>query len=680
MNDLRRYIIQVAILIVLLIYGFQLLWLQVISDDFQHQAQDTSTRTNILYPPRGLMYDREGRLIVENNPVFDIEIIAREFKLEPNDTTRLCQLLRISLEEFRDKIAKARHGLQRYKPYLFIKQMSVENYAKIQDELSDYEGIYPNVRTIRKYPYASFSGGLGYVREIDQRMLSKDTADYYRRGDMLGISGIERSYEEELRGKRGVQQVMYDRLGIARGSFKDGQYDTLPEAGLTIQTTIDAKLQKYGEYLMQNKIGSIVAIDPKTGEVLSMVSAPTFDPNLLTGEGTEVAKNYLMLSKDPTKPLYNRALQASYPPGSTFKVVQALIGLQDGVLDTVHTSFSCSKELVNCHNHPSPLNLHGSIQHSCNPFYYKSFIRIIRQNRSENDKEDTRLGLDSWHDHALSFGFGRKLGIDLPYESKGLIPSTAYYDKIAERRGYGWKLGNIYSLSIGQGEMSAVPLQLANFAAILANRGHYYIPHVVRTINDTTLVDIKYRTKQKTTVDEKYFPFVVNAMEDVVRAGTARRARIEDIVVCGKTGTVQNPHGEDHSVFIAFAPKDNPKIAIAVIVENAGFGGTWAAPIASLMIEKYINDTISDKNKKYKEERVLQLNLIEQERIRLEKEEERKRQKLQKKKNDKKDENDENDENDGKKTILITQNSKSSKKAVQSSKVDLTEAKKEDEE
>lgn len=667
MNDLRRYIIQVAILAVLLIYGFQLLWLQVISDDFQQQAQNTSTRTNILYPPRGLVYDRNGKLIVENNPVFDIEIIAKEFKLEPNDTTHLCQLLRISVEEFREKLQKARHGLQRYKPYLFIKQMSVENYAKIQDELSDYEGIYPNVRTIRTYPYASFAGGLGYVREIDQRMLAKDTADYYRRGDMLGISGIERSYEEELRGKRGVQQVMYDRLGIARGSFKDGEYDTLPEAGLTLETTIDAELQKYGEYLMQNKIGSIVAIDPQTGEVLSMVSAPTFDPNLLTGEGTEVAKNYLMLSQDPTKPLYNRALQATYPPGSTFKIVQALIGLQDGVLDTKHTSFSCSKELVNCHNHPSPLNLHGSIQHSCNPFYYKSFIRIIRQNRSENDKEDTRIGLDRWHDHALSFGFGRKLGIDLPYESQGLMPSTAYYDKIAERRGYGWKLGNIYSLSIGQGEMSAVPLQLANFAAILANRGYYYIPHVVRKINDTTLVDIKYRTKQKTTVDEKHFPFIVDAMEDVVRAGTARRAKIEGITVCGKTGTVQNPHGEDHSIFIAFAPKDNPKIAIVVVVENAGFGGTWAAPIASLMIEKYINDTISTQSLKDKEQRVVELNLIEQERIRLEKLEERKKQKLQKKKAEKQ-------------AVLITQKNTSSKRSAEKSNIVLAEAKREEEE
>ncbi|WP_291721985.1 penicillin-binding protein 2 [Bernardetia sp.] len=666
MNDFRRYIIQIAILIVLFIYGFQLLWLQVISDDFQHQAQNTSTRTNILYPPRGLVYDRNGKLLVENNPVFDIEIVAKEFKLKPQDTTYLCQLLRISLEEFREKLEKANHGLQRYKPYLFIKQMSVENYAKIQDELSDYEGIYPNARTIRTYPYSSFAGGLGYVREIDQRMLAKDTANYYRRGDMLGISGIERSYEEELRGKRGVQQVMYDRLGIARGSFKNGEYDTLPEAGMTLQTTIDAELQKYGEYLMQNKIGSIVAIEPTTGEVLSMVSAPTFDPNLLTGEGTEVAKNYLMLSKDPTKPLYNRALQAAYPPGSTFKIVQALIGLQDGVLDTAHTSFGCSKELVNCHNHPSPLNIHGSIQHSCNPFYYKSFIRIIRQNRSENDKEDTRIGLDRWHDHALSFGFGRQLGIDLPYESRGLMPSTAYYDRIAERRGYGWKLGNIYSLSIGQGEMSAVPLQLANFAAILANRGHYYIPHVVKKINDTTLVDKKYRTKHTTTVDKKYFPYVVDAMEDVVRAGTARRARIDDMVVCGKTGTVQNPHGEDHSIFIAFAPKDNPKIAIAVVVENSGFGGTWAAPIASLMIEKYINDTISEQNVKYKEKRIIDMNFIEQERLRLEKEAERKRQKLQKKQEEEK-------------ATLTTQKKSSPSKTEDKKNIVLADAKREDE-
>jgi penicillin-binding protein 2 len=608
MTEIRTYSIRIALFLALLIYAIRLFDMQILSDEMRVQAENVSIRTLTDYPARGLIYDRKGRLLVANEPVFDIEIIAKELKLK--DTLAFSQLLGLPLDILRERLKTANTGLQRYKPFLLLKQITVTHYAKMQDRLSDYKGIYVSPRTIRTYPHQNLAAALGYVREIDQLMLSRDTAGYYNRGDIVGISGIEKSYETFLRGRRGTRYVLFDRLGIQRGAYKDGKYDTLPEAGKNLESSIDLELQQYGEYLMQNKIGSIVAIEPATGEILALISAPTYNPNLLTGEGIDISRNFVNLTSNPYKPLYNRALQAAYPPGSTFKLVQALIGLQEGVLDTVSTRISCTQELVKCHAHPSPLDVKGSIQHSCNPFYFKAFNRIIRQNKVEDEKEDTRIGLENWTRHVHSFGLGKTVGSDLANENAGLIPSVAYYDKIYKKRGRGWKLANIYSVSIGQGEVGLTPLQMANLAAIIANRGFYYPPHLVRKVEGKPFAG-EHLTKRYTTVSAPYFEYIIRGMEDVVKAGTARRAALADVVICGKTGTVQNPHGDDHSVFIAFAPKNDPKIAIAVVVENSGFGGTWAAPIASLMIEKYLKGEVSEKSLREKEEHVLKLNVIE---------------------------------------------------------------------
>lgn len=371
----------------------------------------------------------------------------------------------------------------------------------------------------------------------------------------------------------------------------NGMFDTLPEIGKSLISSVDLDLQNYGEKLMRNKIGSIVAIEPSTGEILAMISAPSYDPNMLAGGGREIAGNFARLVRDEHKPLYNRTLMSPYPPGSVIKLVQALIGLQEGVIDSATTSIPCVQNVVKCHNHPSPLNVKGSVQHSCNPFYYRVFNRIITQGESRNYSEDTRIGLDKWREYMLRFGLGEPLGTDLPGEKGGNIPSSAYYDKRFKTNK--WKFGNIYSLSIGQGEMGVIPIQMANIAAIMANRGYFYTPHIIKGIGEPGLIDSRFKTRRDTGIKREYFELIVDGMEKVVSAGTARRAYLQNLTICGKTGTAQNPHGDDHSVFIGFAPKHNPKIAIAVYVENAGFGGTWAAPIASLMMEKYIKGEIS---------------------------------------------------------------------------------------
>ncbi|MCC5945400.1 MAG: peptidoglycan glycosyltransferase [Bernardetiaceae bacterium] len=610
MYEARKYIIQFVILIGIIIYAIKLLSVQVLTEEHRLRAENISIHAIPEYPTRGLIYDRTGKLLVSNQPVYDIEIIGR--KLEIKDTLAFCELFSIDTAYLHKKLSKANYGLQRFKRTLFIKQLSAVDYARIQDRLSDIRGLYPVPRTIRTYPLSCFASGLGYVKEIDQFMLDKDTLNYYKRGDLIGRSGLEASYEKDLRGKRGVHYIMYDRLGIARGAYKGGEYDTLPEMGRDLHASIDAELQIYGEKLMQNKIGAVVAIEPSTGEILALISAPTYDPNMLAGEGLEVSRNFAKLLQDPNKPLFNRAIQSTHPPGSTFKVTEALMALEDGVIDPQRGRISCIQDPIGCHPHPSPLDLQASIQHSCNPFYYRLFMQIVRQDfGTGSSKENERIGLQRWHDYAQSLGLGRKLGLDLPNEKPGLIPSPAYYDKVYKNRPQGWKLSNVYSLSIGQGEMGTVPLQLANLAAIIANRGYYYVPHLIKGIAERE-IDSLYRTKQYTKISPKHFDLVANGMADVVRAGTARRAQIDGIEVCGKTGTVQNPHGEDHSIFISFAPKDNPKIAIAVIVENSGFGGTWAAPIASLMIEKYINREISEKSQIHKEKRILEADFIRQ--------------------------------------------------------------------
>ena len=415
--------------------------------------------------------------------------------------------------------------------------------------------------------------------------LNLDTTNYYSQGDYIGISGLEAMYEDWLRGKRGEKIKMVNAKGIEQGSFKDGKLDKQAVPGVNLGSTIDSDLQVYAEKLLENKVGSVVAIEPSTGEILVMTSAPSYDPNLLSGRN--FGSNFNKLQKDTLYPLFNRPIMADvYPPGSIFKLIQTLIGLQENVIYP-ETDFECNKKLIGCHNHGPNENLQGAIRYSCNPYFYKVFRRIINQNKHENTYKDSQIGLEIWREHLLSFGMGNPLGIDLPNEKPGIIPTTAHYDKL-----YGkgrWKFSNIYSLAIGQGELGFSPLQIANFTTIIANRGYYIKPHLIKAIGDTNEPLPQFNEKHFTTIDRKHFDLVVDAMEKVVESGTGQyRAKLKDIKVCGKTGTVENPHGEDHSVFIAFAPKDNPQIALSVYVENAGQGARAAAAISGLLIEKYL--------------------------------------------------------------------------------------------
>lgn len=615
MTESRRYIIQFSMLLAAVAYAVRLFVLQVSSEEYRIEARDNTVQRYVDPALRGLIYDRNGELLVSNSPVFDIKIIARE--LEIKDSLRFCKLLGLEQEQLRSGIANAKEGIRRYRRTLLVKQLSHEHYAKIQEELSDYPGVYVEPRTIREYHIPSMAHALGYVREIDRLSLQRDTSDYYRIGDMIGKSGIEAVYEDVLRGKRGTRYVMVDARNTVKGSYADGKYDTLPEAGKDLHLTIDLSLQNYGEELMANKVGSIVAIEPKTGQILSMISAPTYNPALLSGEGHYVSQNFQKLLNNKYKPLFNRAGTATYPPGSTFKLVHALVGMEDGVIDAEHTRFSCAQELIGCHSHPSPLSVRSAVKHSCNPFFFQAFNRMIRKNRSENDFKDTRIGLDEWKKDVTAFGLGSKLGSDVYSEKGGLIPSSEYYDKRFKNRRHGWRLNNIYSLSIGQGEVLTSPLQLANVAAVIANKGHFFTPHLLRDVqggdnkNTDSLLN-KFREPNYTNVASKHFDVISRAMSDVVRSGTATSAYNPEITICGKTGTVQNPQGEDHSVFIAYAPQDDPQIAIAVYIENAGAGGAWAAPVAGLMIEKYINKEVKSRLFKDQEKRVLAANLIEQ--------------------------------------------------------------------
>jgi penicillin-binding protein 2 len=602
MNNLsdRKVVIALIFIVVGLIFIIRLFNVQIINDKYKIDSDQNVLREVIQYPARGLIYDRNGILLVYNEAAYDLMVVPRLVK--EMDTLAFCQLLGIKLEDFRTKFYKAKN-YSRYKPSVFEKEISSKEYAKIQEKLFGYPGFYAQTRTLRKYPRESAAHVLGYIGEVDQNIIDND--HYYKSGDYIGKSGIELSYESLLRGKRGVKRVLVDVHNREKGSYLDGELDTLAVTGETIHLTIDAVIQEYGEKLMQNKRGSIVAIEPQTGEILALISAPAYNPNLLVGR--DVKKNYPVLSNDELKPLFNRALMASYPPGSTFKTVQALIALQDGVINE-QTGFPCIKNPVNCHNHPNATDVISSIKMSCNPYYYNVFRRILLQNKSTSLFKDSEIGLAQWSKHVKKFGLGVRLETDLPAIKKGFIPDVDFYDKW-----YGkgrWAFSTIYSLSIGQGEIGVVPLQMANLSTILSNRGYFYTPHLLKRIEKTDTIPSIFRIKHNVGVDAKYFTPIVEGMLKVVEeaGGTARRAKIDSIQVCGKTGTAQNPHGEDHSIFIAFAPKDNPKIAIAVYIENAGFGGTWAAPIASLIMEKYLKGSIKDVEK---EKRILEANLME---------------------------------------------------------------------
>ena len=585
MSDQRPAVILLVIFLLSGILLVKLFAIQVLDDSFLKRAERNAIQRIVDHPYRGLVYDRSGKLMVFNNPIFDLMVVPREFHLK--DTAKFCELFRISKEQLIEGYNSAK-SYSKVKPSPLIKQLSNTDFARIQDFLVDYPGLFILTRSVRSYPSPTAAHALGYIGEINAGQLKRDTLSYYSQGDYVGLSGLEKYYENELRGNKGVKYKMVNVRGMDKGPFKEGQYDTISIAGKNLTSTIDLDLQQFGELLMAGKTGSVVAIEPKTGEILAMISAPFYDPNQLTG--AEFGKTYKVLNTDNSKPLFNRPIMATYPPGSIFKIVQSLIGLQEGIL-TPNSTFSCNKSLVACHNHPNPVNLFGAIRNSCNPYYHQAFRQIINREVSSNTFKDTEIGLNAWRESVLKFGLGAPLGIDMSGEKGGDIPSSKLYDRI-----YGaghWKYSTIYSLSIGQGEMQVTPLQMANLAAIFANKGYYYTPHLIKEVDgDPKKIPAKFQEKKFVGVDARHFDLIQEAMVEAIY-GTAARAVMTDLVIAGKTGTAQNPHGEDHSVFIAFAPKDNPKIAIAVYVENAGWGGRAAASTASLMIEKYIRKTIS---------------------------------------------------------------------------------------
>lgn len=595
----RSTVIIVIFLTVGFIYWIRLFQLQIVEERYTVDARSNAIRHKVQYPGRGLIYDRNGNILVYNEAVYDLMVIPGQAK--ETDWAFLAQLLEITEEGAKERYRKAR-AYSRHAHSVFEKQISKETYGKLQEYLYRFPGFYVQSRTLRRYPQPIAAHVLGDVGEVSEGDIARNP--YYQMGDYIGKSGLEKYYEEQLRGTKGVKVVMVDVLNREKGSYKDGMFDTAAVSGQELYSTLDASLQAYAEELMYGKRGSVVAIEPSTGEVLALVSAPTYDPNLLIGRIR--SNNYGVLLNDPQKPLFNRALMAYYPPGSIFKLPQALIGMQEKVI-TLHSGFSCDKSLVGCHGHPDALSVAEGVKMSCNPYFYQVFRRIIMRGKDNNRFADSRLGLQRWDTLIRTFGFGQRLNIDLSDAKAGFIPDVAYYDRYYGKNQ--WAFSTIFSLSIGQGEIGLIPLQMANLAAIMANRGYYYTPHLVRAIGNgkNSLLDT---VAHYVAIDRQYFDPVVEGMYGAVHlaGGTARRAKIDSIVVCGKTGTSQNPHGKDHAVFIGFAPRENPRIAISVFLENSGFGGTWAAPTASLLIEKYLTGKVS---RKWLEDQVKEFTVYE---------------------------------------------------------------------
>lgn len=600
----RKYVIGGFICLVVLIFIIRLFTLQVGDDKYKKYAESNAFLKKTVYPARGLIYDRNGRLLVFNQPAYDVMLIPKD--VHDFDTIAFCNLLNITKSQLKDYWAEMKNprknpGYSSYTPQRLMSHISTEDYGRLQEQLYQFPGFYIQTRTVRKYNYSNGANVLGNIREVSAEDVKRD--EYYRRGDYTGDLGVEKSYEEALRGKKGIEVLMRDAHGRIKGKYENGINDISPESGNNLTLALDMELQQYGEQLMQNKIGAIVAIEPNTGEILALVTAPNYDPQILVGK--ERGKNYSQLVLDPLKPLYDRSIQASYPPGSTFKPTQGLIFLQEGVISE-NTAYPCYHGYINglrvgCHGHGSPLPLKPALQTSCNAYFCWGFKNMI-------DRKGTKPydQLSKWKDYLVEMGYGYRLGVDLPHESRGFIPNSDYYSK--SFRGPQWSANSIISVSIGQGEVLATPIQIANLCATIANRGYFYTPHVVKEIADSA-IDVKYKTKRSPHIDKSYYETVAEGMRMAVTGGTCRLANLPGIEVCGKTGTAQNPHGKDHSVFMGFAPYHDPKIAVAVYVENAGFGATYGVPIGSLIMEKYLKGEISPE-RQYLEERMLTSNTI----------------------------------------------------------------------
>jgi penicillin-binding protein 2 len=593
----RSYVIIAIFIIVGLIYGVRLFRLQVLDPTYKEYATNNVLRNVVQYPGRGLIYDRNGELLVSNKAAYDLLITPRE--VQEFDTLLLCDLLDITKEDLEARIEEAKEFSQ-YKSSIIVKQIPPEKYAVLQERIYKFRGFHTQSRTLREYTYPSAAHLLGYVGEVTPADIENDL--YYGMGDYIGQSGIEKTYEEWLRGTKGIKKYLVDVHNRIQGSFLEGSQDRPAQIGKNIITSIDIELQMYAEKLLENKKGSVVAIEPATGEILALASAPTYHPGLLVGRVR--GENFSALRADTLEPLFNRALMAQYPPGSTFKALNVLVGLEEQTI-TTHTHFSCygpASVPIRCtHNHVSPLDVVDAIRESCNPFLWNTFRSIIYS------EETSAEGFNKWRDYVMSFGMGRKLGIDLPVENAGNVPEEEYYNRY-----YGaghWNAMTVRSLAIGQGELGVTPLQLANYCAAIANRGHYYIPHAVKEIEGGEL-DSRLLEKREVPISKEHFEPVIEGMQQVVENTNASAfMKIPDVSMCGKTGTAENPHGEDHSIFMAFAPKENPQIAISVYVENAGYGSMWAAPIASLLVEKYLTGSIS-KQKEWVEKRMLEADLI----------------------------------------------------------------------
>lgn len=597
-NSLLYYIIWIVAVILII----KLFSLQVLTPEYKLKAANNVIKRHIVTPDRGYIIDRNGKLMVYNEAVYDLYVQANQ--LNDLDTLAFCDLVNISLADFRERIAKVRKESSR-KSLPFIRQLTQSDFAYIHEHLHDYPGFSFEVSTVRSYPYNSGAHILGYISEVDQARIDASNK-YYSPGDYVGMTGLEVVYENYLRGVKGLRNVIVDVFNNPQGSYLNGEEDVPAISGHDILTGIDIDLQKYGEELMKNKLGSVVAIDPKTGEILAYISSPSYNPNQLTGRYR--GNNFRALLNDKNKPLFNRPINATYPPGSTFKPIMSLIAFQEGVKDP-EESYSCiggyqiPGHFVKCHEHTPIVTGRDAIRFSCNAYYCDVFRKVLQSN-NYNSTEEAYI---KWLSYLHSFGIGVPVGIDLYGEKKGNAPSNEYYNKLYGKKS--WKATTIISLAIGQGEMLTTPLQLANSTAIIANKGYFYTPHIVKSIRENGEVKNLEVKKHYVDIEEKYFDQVILGMEDVLTAGTGRSVYDERIQMCGKTGTAQNPHGKDHSLFVSFAPKDNPKIVIAVVVENAGFGSTYAAPIASLMTEMYMFDSIAD-HRKHIEQRILEANLL----------------------------------------------------------------------
>jgi penicillin-binding protein 2 len=586
----RKYVIGAAVVTIVFLYLLRLFSLQIMSEDYKRNADSNAFLNKTQYPSRGVIYDRNGQLLVYNQPAYDVTMVMKE--VHDLDTLDLCRTLGITPAWFGRRIAeiKDRRSNPGYSPYthqVFMTQLSAEECGVFQEKLFRFPGFYIQRRTIRQYNYNSAAHVLGDIAEVSKADIAAD--DYYVRGDFIGKQGVEKSYEKQLRGVKGVEVLLRDARGRIQGRYMDGAYDRTPVPGKNLKLGIDIELQQLGERLLEGKIGSIVAIEPETGEVLCMVSSPNYDPHMMIGR--QRGKNHQALAKDLWKPLLNRTIMGTYPPGSTFKTTQGLTFLEEGII-TPETSYPCSHGFVyaglrvGCHGHPAPLPLVPSIATSCNGYFCWGLYHMMGAKKKYGSVQNA---MQTWRDYMVSMGFGYQLGIDLPGEKRGMIPNAQFYDK--NYRG-SWNGLTIISIAIGQGEVTATPLQIANLAATIANRGYFITPHVVKEVEDEAL-DSLYTTRRYTKVSRPHYETVVKGMRSAVLGGTCRAANIPGIEVCGKTGTAQN-RGKDHSAFMGFAPMDAPKIAVAVYVENGGWGATYGVPVGALIMEKYLKGELSE--------------------------------------------------------------------------------------